>query len=346
MDILRAVAVLCVYFAHLLQVHGAPICISLGLFGVIIFFIHTSFVLMASLQRLQGSGASKTSLTTAFYLRRIFRIYPLAILCVVVMVAFHIPAQPYETYTWIGMKGFLSNLALIQNLTNSPDIQHPLWSLPLELEMYLFLPFIYFAIRAEKFFRSIALWMLMLPLALASTLLMHVTPGGLVAQIIRFELIAPCFISGVVAFDLSRNRTWTWKLPAWVWPIGIFAAIFLFGPLDDASLANKFARAWVLSLLLGLLYANLRETRPNWTHSFFHWIAEHSYSIYLTHSIVFWFVFYPMAQLSLWLRIPALIVGSIGIPALLYRTIERPMIQTGARLAARLLVAPDKRITQ
>jgi peptidoglycan/LPS O-acetylase OafA/YrhL len=141
LDLLRAVAVLCVFSAHLVGSMGYRNVGSLGQVGVIIFFVHTSFVLMGSLQRLEQSAESDTRLMAGFWVRRFFRIYPLAVLFVLLAAIFRIPIYPGFAYHWIGIKAFLSNLALTQNLTYSISILSPLWSLPYEVEMYLMLPF-------------------------------------------------------------------------------------------------------------------------------------------------------------------------------------------------------------
>src|SRR5690348_12512925 len=90
LDLLRAVAVLFVLISHCLRVAGLfdrPALriwgiSNLGHFGVLMFFIHTSLVLMMSLERLSKSGGSTAA---RFYIRRAFRIYPLAIFAVSVM---------------------------------------------------------------------------------------------------------------------------------------------------------------------------------------------------------------------------------------------------------------------
>ncbi len=328
LDLLRAVAVMAVFFDHLCGSLHNRNWGSLGRFGVILFFVHTSYVLMASLQRLDRPDESAASLALAFWVRRFFRIYPLSVLFVLLVPIFHIPSDPGLAYAWIGIKDFFSNLALTQNLTYSNDILSPLWSLPLEVQMYLLLPFAYFAVRGDRRFRSLALWGFSVILALT-------VPR--ISERLNVFMYAPCFTSGIVAYDLVRCQRWSWKLPAWVWPIAIFAIIEMFGPHDNISLPNKIVRAWVLSLMLAVLYANVREGQSNWMHRIFHWIAEHSYGIYLSHIVVFWIVFYRMAQYPQWARVAALIAGAIGIPALLYVSLEKPLILAGAHVARRLL---------
>src|SRR5207245_2321743 len=82
LDLIRSVAVLSVFFAHLHDiVTGRQTTLGwhFAQMGVLIFFVHTSMVLMLSLERskLEGKG-----LCGAFYLRRFFRLYPLSIFCV------------------------------------------------------------------------------------------------------------------------------------------------------------------------------------------------------------------------------------------------------------------------
>jgi peptidoglycan/LPS O-acetylase OafA/YrhL len=340
LDLLRAIAVMSVFVAHLVSALGYRTFGSLGRFGVIIFFVHTSFVLMASLQRLDAPSESDSSLATAFWIRRFFRIYPLAVLFVVLVPIFHIPADPGETYAWIGLKGFLANLALVQNMTYSANILSPLWSLPLEVQMYVILPFAYFVVRGSRRYRSLALWVF--------SVLLAITIPRISERLDVFRY-APCFTSGMVAYDLIRSKGWSWRLPAWTWPIGILTAIALFGPHDNINLGEKITRAWMLSLFLGVLYANVAEGRPNWLHSIFHWVAEHSYGIYLSHSVVLWIVFYHMVRFPLWARIFALVAGVLAIPAVLYVSIEKPLILVGGHVARRLLrksvMAKDRQLT-
>jgi peptidoglycan/LPS O-acetylase OafA/YrhL len=328
LDLLRAVAVSCVFLSHLRALLINRSWGSLGRFGVIIFFVHTSCVLMSSLNRLESEHADDRALFTAFWIKRLFRIYPLAVLTVMLVALFHVPPDPDLRYVWIGVKGFVANLGLVENLTGSPDILSPLWSLPLEVQMYVLLPFAYLVIRGRKRYRSLALWVVSVLVAL------YVPKINWRLSVFSY---APCFVAGIVAFDLIRSRRSTWKLPAWVWPIAILVAIVMFGPNDNLNLGVKMHRAWVVALFLGVTYALTAEGTSNWADRIFHWIAEHSFGIYLSHLIVFWVVFREMAGLPWWVRAAAFVGGALGLPALAYVGLEKPLILVGNHVARRLL---------
>src|SRR2546422_2702571 len=99
LDVLRAMAVFIVLVTHLLQVlfpysYALSLFRALGRFGVLIFFVHTSLVLMMSMERLNLSGKT---LFAGFYVRRAFRIYPLSIATVVIVWVLQ-PGRPIRSY--------------------------------------------------------------------------------------------------------------------------------------------------------------------------------------------------------------------------------------------------------
>ncbi len=86
LDVLRSTAVLLVLVSHVIMATGHlddPLLKAWGLrqvaqLGVLLFFIHTSLVLMMSLRRLEAAP----NMVARFYIRRVFRIYPLAIVTI------------------------------------------------------------------------------------------------------------------------------------------------------------------------------------------------------------------------------------------------------------------------
>jgi peptidoglycan/LPS O-acetylase OafA/YrhL len=103
---------------------------------------------MMSLDRLSVDGARRF---TTFYVRRLFRIYPLAVVTVAVVFAIHISPLSWGNVPVVPPTAgnILSNLFLVQNLTKAPSVTGPLWSLPYEVQMYVVLPFLYLIARRK-----------------------------------------------------------------------------------------------------------------------------------------------------------------------------------------------------
>jgi len=157
LDLLRAIAVVLVlaqHLAHRMYVEnfaGMPTS-SWGVFGVLLFFVHTCLVLMYSMERSRLTG---WHLLTNFATRRIFRIYPLSILAVLTALALHLDSdingiRGLSHGQFPGIVSTASNLLLVQNLTQVKSIVNVLWSLPFELQMYAFLPFLFLWIRRSS----------------------------------------------------------------------------------------------------------------------------------------------------------------------------------------------------
>jgi peptidoglycan/LPS O-acetylase OafA/YrhL len=324
LDILRATAVLCVFYGHLAGLIGFYTPRDLGFFGVVLFFVHTSFVLMGSLERLETTGYARTwPLAAAFAIRRLFRIYPLSIVCVLLVLLFGIPKFPGDAYVWVGWPAYLSNLAITQNLSHSRVVLAPLWTLPVEVQMYGVLPFLYLALRKGRY-RSFLFWILS---ALASLTIPLIFQGRL-----NVILYAPCFVAGIVAYDLSRVMHK--RIPAWLWPITLAVAIAAWIPFDNHDFLAQVHRAWLFALALGVLVVQFREITTSAVAKGAHVVAKYSYGIYVSHVAVFWFAIYRLSHFPLALRILAGAVMSVLVPVALYHLVEHPCIKLGGRYAA------------
>src|ERR1700761_4246889 len=140
LDILRSIAVALVLIDHTAWALGHHVLgtwetADVGVFGVYLFFIHTSLVLMWSMQRQPN--------ILSFYIRRAFRIYPLAITAILVALIFRIPVRyggPGYLQEHFNLLTILSNLFLVQDLAHRVNIVGVMWTLTLEVQMYLVLP--------------------------------------------------------------------------------------------------------------------------------------------------------------------------------------------------------------
>lgn len=309
--------------SHWLEAHGFKTP-TIGTFGVYLFFVHTCLVLMYSMERshLDGAGLVKN-----FYIRRAFRIYPLSILAVLAAVALHLDsgvsgvaglsrAEP------VALGRIVSNLLLVQNLVKPGSIINVLWSLPFEVQMYFFLPFLFLWIRGNpRALRTlITLWLVSLPIALAQ-MKMRVFPIDRLA----IAQYIPCFLPGIIAF--VRPHTARVKSYLWLPFILILSALYITMP--------RVETAWVLCLILGFAIPLFAEIKMPWLRWISNRVATYSYGIYLAHQFCIWFVFDVMQGYPWWSRTAVLLVSLVAIPVALYHGMEKPFIGAGVRLAER-----------
>ena len=320
LDFLRSVAVLSVFGSHLRHFVTGIYGIfewRLGQLGVLMFFVHTSLVLMMSLER---SGLVGFRMFASFYIRRLFRIYPLSICCVLlVYFTRYRPELGVDFHQWT-IKELAANLSLTQNLFYFDDMLRVLWSLPLEVQMYLFLPFLFLLARTTRIRNLLLLWAGCVALGLAQ---IHLT-GRL--NVIGY---APCFVPGVIAWRLITERRH--QLSGLLWPVALAMVSCVW---FAASREFDMYFRWAFCLLLGLAIPFFYEIPNKWLGAACKTIAKYSYGIYLTHlftmSISFVIIRNPVLQWS------AFVALAILLPIIAYHLIEDPGIKLGRWIAARL----------
>lgn len=311
LDLLRAVAVLLVLLAHIAgyTIQTSRASYAMGQLGVMLFFVHTSLVLMQSLERQQLAGAA---LFRKFYLQRAFRIYPLA---TVMLLGIYFLMDG----TWTRFE-LLANLLLVQNLVYARYMSTVLWSLCLELQMYLVLPCLYLYFRARPLRWLMALWAVSIPMGLLQPL---------VSARLNVLEFAPCFLAGVIAWRMQGRERW----PGWLWPWLLACACLAFVALAEPR-SNNYGR-WAVCLAVGLTIPWLRQLTAPALNRACQLVARYSYGIYLFHPPVLWLSFrtleasHPLLQWAVFLSL------LVALPCLGYHLIEQPMIQLGARLSER-----------
>jgi peptidoglycan/LPS O-acetylase OafA/YrhL len=163
LDFLRAMAVLCVFVGHvyLNALHGenSTLAWHFAQMGVLSFFVHTSLVLMQSLDRMKVRG---WSMVRTFYVRRWLRIYPLSIVCVTFAFFHLVPFREGTRRLWT-LSEYVSNLSLTQNLFYRDNMLDVLWTLPLEVQMYVLLPILYILIKHLTTWWTAAHWKFSIP---------------------------------------------------------------------------------------------------------------------------------------------------------------------------------------
>jgi peptidoglycan/LPS O-acetylase OafA/YrhL len=329
LDVLRAVAVLCVLADHVFIAATAPGNLAggwLGRAGVLIFFVHTALVLMGSLER---SGGTRDGWIERFYLRRAFRIYPLAIAAIFFVLVLRIP--PYTPHVGLvapyhepDANTVLANLLLAQNLVSMRDVTGVLWTLPIEVQMYVALPLCFLVAR-----RSVRGVLVLVAAGMVGAIAWRADlpiPGLWRLTMLEF---VPCFLGGVLAYALLRRRPAS-RMPAGMWfvAIALLLAAFSFARTHYDSLAPQ----WAFCLALGLVIPFVPELPRSAVTRAAHVVATYSYGIYLLHIPALWIAFVPFGGAPVvvqWLIFAFLVCA---LPWAAYHLVERPGIRVGQRL--------------
>lgn len=319
LDILRAFAVTCVLVAHIIKIGfgvNHPALNELGYFGVLAFFVHTSIVLMRSLDRTPPAGR-----WTVFYVRRFFRIYPLSITVILILLAINSVAVnsvllPNQATMSVG--DIVANLLLIQNLTDSLNVTGPLWSLPYEVQMYLVLPYIHEVISGSTSLKPVAA---MLTVMAALNGVLFVASGW--HPITQYF---PCFLCGVLAHQLLKKRLAF--LPGRLWPVWLLA-LMVPSVIPWLSFFEwRSSRDTLICLVLAVTVACFKDVPSGRLSAAASTVAKYSYGVYLLHMPLILFCFQylkpaPAVSLALFC------VLCTALPFAAYHCIEAPMMAYG-----------------
>jgi peptidoglycan/LPS O-acetylase OafA/YrhL len=324
LDFLRSVAVISVVVEHsLLALNirriGPYDVAAMGVLGVLVFFVLTALVLMWSLERKPH--------TLDFYIRRIFRIYPLALAVIAIAFLFHAPtggtAQHFFVYAHPTYKQLIAQSALIE--PGHAQLIGVMWSLPYEVEMYLLLPVLFFFVR-----KNFSFWPLLTIWALVLGNSRHVPAEGH-----NFAVAIGYFIPGIMAY-VGFGR-WRPKLPGWTLMPFLLLMWLLFWYRFD------FHRGWYFCLLIGLMLPLFRQMRSKWVLEPSRVIARSSYGIYLTHPFAIVIGIYLLRGQSVPVRVLGELIPLLVLPVAAYHLLEHPMIRWGSRFAAMAEVRYEQR---
>lgn len=360
-EVLRAVAVIFTVLCHLGEMRWTgdwtAILPKLDFWGgVDLFFCISGFVIAGSLLR-QPRPQTFRTYAIAFYIRRIFRIWPSALLWLIIPVS----ASIRFSYSFGHFKSVLGDAtaAVLQvaNIyyifcTSNCGKEAVYWSLSLEEQFYMIFPvLLFFMLRQNLRYVLLLLIILQLPL--------H-RPVESVLWFVRTDAI--CF--GVLialarhhklqlhgAFDRLRARrsaiVFSCALIMAVAAISVASALWVNAGLLAVTAA---ALVWLASFDANIILP-WRHIRPSLL-----WIGSRSYAIYLVHDPCFWAVrefvhrskFNPSAHLAdphVFGCIAAAVVLIAVLSDLTYRFFETPMRKIGRRLAQQYEGRVSARVT-
>jgi peptidoglycan/LPS O-acetylase OafA/YrhL len=264
----RAFSILLVLGAHMLPLgpHGWGLNEAAGYGGMAIFFTLSGFLITVQLHR-GGSIAG-------FFIRRLFRILPLAWL-VILAVAILLRSDP---------RAVLAHLGFTQNYLHArilPELVH-FWSLCIEMHFYLFAGLVAWAAGARMFVVLPTTWLVMVAVRTwiqpAGTIETHLR----VDEILSGTLLATAYLGkfGPVVPRLVG------RIPSLLLIAALFATCL---PLTRGPLHGL--RGLTASLLVGSTLLTSRGDRVAWLGARpLKYVAEISYALYVLHpfSMVGW----------------------------------------------------------
>jgi peptidoglycan/LPS O-acetylase OafA/YrhL len=281
---------------------------ALGHLGVAIFFVHTTLVLMMSLER-TGHAA------VPFLIRRFFRIFPLSMAVVLLM----------STLQWLGgqpieVAGVISNLLLLQHVTGHRPTPDQLWTLSYEVMMYVLLPALFLLTSTRR-----------PALRIGAIYAASLMVGLFAWRELSFLAFVPCFLPGAIAFVVGRRgpgRHAPWVL----FMVVAVAAITI--PALAAAGAPEAPLLWIVCLALGLVVPKCRNLTSRPVAIGAKAVATYSYGIYLTHLLAMGLAF-PAGGVPTSLNWAVFVVMLWALALVCYYVIERHGIRLGQELASR-----------
>ena len=325
LDVLRAFAALSVCFQHTLEQspHFRAFSrgwLNLGVFGVVVFFIISGFIIPASLEK-YGS-------LRRFWKARLLRIYPMYLVVLAATIAIQLAHHQPLCGTHPAGPCAVANTTLFQEFLKFPSIVGVAWTLGLEMIFYVLCSALFvlgwYRSPAALTFMAIAGFGL---LNVAGGVLHHSIPVGRVAMLV-FAFY------GLLVFNVDRKRVSVkvlWLASALLLPVLLYAdwSHFHFrAELDSfGEIPFRFtnvAISWFSAIAAFFVVYRFRHL--SWP-SALQWTGRVSYSFYLL-ADVFPLVLPVHRPLVLWFLFQAAAV--LLISAITYRYIERPFMHLGA----------------
>lgn len=329
-----------------------------GWIGVQLFFVLSGFLITRILLAAKANTTSFGSYLKTFWVRRALRIFPLALLFILIgEVLWRVTDIPQ---TWPAARPWLLTYTLnfghMFNLVPISDVYSHFWSLAVEEQFYLFWPLVIWylsrkalqvAILTMIFAAPLARWLLVDTNTLTTTQLYFFTPT-------LFDAFAAG--AALVVFDLQWIRQVRW------WALGGCAIAFAAGFFANLPTGLHFSLwsmgypyfmpslmqyVWGYTLLnvaaALLILACLRDQLKLFANPHLVEIGKISYGIYIIHRPVYrmvvaiqpWLASYMTPLVLRLVSVAVFLAGSVLLAKLSYRYFELPFLRLKSRFEYR-----------
>jgi peptidoglycan/LPS O-acetylase OafA/YrhL len=339
LDGARGVAVVLVFLFHL-RVFG----FGAGFLGVDMFFVLSGFLITTLL--LAEVRKTGRIAVTAFWARRVRRLMPALALLLIVAALVTAKTATFgqrasmrsdllSTTIYVGNWHFIDTSSYFENTGTTSPIQHT-WSLAIEEQFYLAWPLLLGLLFAISRRHRLATGLLALIGALGSAVALAVlwSPEGADRAYMGTDarIFEPLIGAlGAVLIASPRGRAWIERFGTALVIFGALGLVAGLGLVRAESSLYYFGGAFAFSIFTLMLVApfwlgkggHLRRTfewRP------IAWLGVISYGVYLWHwPLLIWLRFPEAKGIDALLRGSLVVMLTVGVAALSYYAIERPI---------------------
>ena len=310
--------------------------------GVDIFFVISGYLMgLTFINRTESANelSEKITLTSIFYLRRFWRLFPAAFFWITItLIIGCISKDPELWLTPLALyKKWVASVLCFRNFEVSlyPTHLGYYWSLSLENQFYLLLPLAWFFLIRKWF------WKIIIGLCI---MCLFWRPGGATWWLFRFDgLLMGMLIYKMMTFQSFKNAIHRISPDTVPGKILMTAFFCLTIPSIPIAIGSYPAVTWSFVALCSsflISQAVLNEGIiyiPKILYSFIYWAGEFSYSIYLCH-IPVWLILKDISKRYFNATVNPYILFFAGmilitlLSAATYFYIEQPCIQFGKKL--------------
>lgn len=368
LDALRGLGAVAVLLEHMLPWFMPvlrPYWFNLGMYGVMVFFLVSGYIIPVSLE---GRGDVR-----AFWISRVFRLYPIYLL-VVVLVLVMAPWMPVREQVPRDLSAVAGHVTMLLDVVHMGGLADTMWTLSYEMVFYLLVTALFIGglhRRSGALAVGFGAVGVLAGLVLSGPLLTGSWPayvsgavflvgmaclvGGrfraaaawvLGAMAVVLTLLAgyvPWLGATILAMMFTGTAIRRWEQGTGrLWPVAVATVLVALAPVWSIQAGWWWVQPGVwftTTALAGATFAGAMALRGRRLPRFLVWLGLTSYSLYLLHHPLLRLVYAvagdvrampPVAQVSLSVAFVAvLLVLSWGT----YRYVELPMQRLGRRLA-------------
>lgn len=274
-----------------------------GLHGVVLFFLVSGYLIT----RILLESKDRDDYFSRFYINRLFRIWPLMLLALLVSVLMwpsHVSSAVY-------------NLLLVNNYAYAMGIEPPvrtdvMWSLAIEQQFYLFWPVAVWLLPQQALLRITSL-LVLIGLGTDSGLLPH---GGV--KIVHVSTLGAMQYLGMGVLIAFGRSGLTYLLGTW----GVFVIWWL---CQAAAPVSEFRWIWYgLTFALGLLVYQTIHRKPLLQSRWLAFTGERCYGLYLIHFFVSALAFTGVGK-GVWTAMTTYFALSFLLAVISFEYFERPV---------------------